>query len=191
MNGERIKRYEEPSVYNLDLEPLVTFDCVIEEKAGVSMDVASLEVEEGFEASDHIRPKPREMRMTASFTNTPGRGESDGWRDISMYREFVRITRLGQPLVLVCGLDILNPCAIVDVSAPRSSKDGQQVKMDITFRELRTVRAAHVQVSRRVRASLAASTTQTQDDGLQQGEDAEESDYNSLLYRFGSALGGG
>lgn len=141
----------------------VEVDCSITEQHSGEVEVTEHPVEEGFNVSDHARPKPDALTMDAIVSNTPiNRTQrkrvvqafgfqfetstlSDQRQGVASYAEaaYAKLRDLkdaGKVITVVTNLRTYDSMIITSLSVPRDARSGDALRFSIAFRQIRVVR---------------------------------------------------
>lgn len=164
------------AITTTSVEHVLAFDAVTSETHETGSTLTEHAVESGAPISDHKRPKQRSIRIEAVVTNTPigtpplsgfgpspvdfaeRKSEAAGATVRVFTARFDRMSDALDTLDLLATTAITvtistrvrtyEACQIVNVSAPRSSEDGDSLRFTIEARQVRIAEALRVDVPR-------------------------------------------
>ena len=122
------------------------FDALIGEDKTLSADVPSYSVESGYEVSDNISIKPKEITLTLYVTNTPvtwrqRHGTYPG-RVAEVVYELERIFWSRELVTVTTATDIYSNMAITQLKVPKDTTNYSSREIQVSLKEVNTVSAA-------------------------------------------------
>lgn len=122
------------------------FDALIGEDKTLSADVPSYSVESGYEVSDNIRIKPKEITLTLYVTNTPvtwrqRHGTYPG-RVTEVVYELERIFWSRELVTVTTATDIYSNMAITQLKVPKDTTNYSSREIQVSLKEVNTVSSA-------------------------------------------------
>lgn len=133
-----------PGLLKLDPLPktVVELDASLEELHTASVDITRHPVEKGADITDHIRRKPRRIRITGIVTNTPivlfafARTSLGGRRAELFFEAIEEVMNSGTLVSVFTTLKQYDNMAIREITVPRNKDKGNVVEATITFEEV-------------------------------------------------------
>ena len=122
------------------------FDALIGEDKTLSADVPSYSVESGYEVSDNISIKPKEITLTLYVTNTPvtwrqRHGAYPG-RVTEVVYELERIFWSRELVTVTTATDIYSNMAITQLKVPKDTTNYSSREIQVSLKEVNTVSSA-------------------------------------------------
>lgn len=122
------------------------FDALISEDKTLTADVPSYSVESGYEVSDNISIKPKEITLTLYVTNTPvtwrqRHGAYPG-RVAEVVDELERIFWSRELVTVTTATDIYSDMAITQIKIPKDTTNYSSREIQVSLKEVNTVSAA-------------------------------------------------
>lgn len=177
-------------VYSLDGRDLSTLDLDASpsQTHASEAEVTEHPVETGEQIVDHVRPRPRTLRIEGVVTGEPLGPRRGGASPESAFDVLERLLEAGRPLTVETSLRTYEQMVLQSWEAPRDAQTGRALLFTATFRQIRIVR------SQTVDASLLSRTHPMRriDKGEQsktKADPALEGRSKSLAYRFGEWAG--
>jgi len=181
----------------------ITFDALIDEIPRLSADIPAYPTEEGFEVSDTIIFKPKELSMTLFLTNTPVTWRSQNGsgpfrvNDVSNELEEMYFSH-PQKLVTIRTSDkTYKNMGILNLEIPKKKETGSSREVFISFREVRTTEQSTTTIpasygksgATGANAGTAPATPSPTPGGAAAGDSAAGDGPASMAYNFASAAG--
>lgn len=171
---------------------MFTFDATISESPTLMATPTVHPLEDGAEATDHIRIEPREVVVTGIVSNTPivsvMQDPDTPSRDFLAWDRVEAILRARQPVDIITRLRTYRNMAMVSAVTNRDESTGQALTIALTFRELVFAESMFVEVPPNVIADAAAaanraatSASSRAEAGRTQAEEDESERPKSLL----------
>lgn len=149
----------------------ITVDAVLSETHSLESETTDSPVEQGIDLTDHIRPKPRTLRMEGLVSEVPvpnasidgyaaasqttpagltftGVSPPDNTRPGKAYRTLVAIWENQVLLTIATALESYDNMVMVSAPVTRKAGDGQSLHFSATFKEIRVVQSQVVSVPR-------------------------------------------
>lgn len=121
---------------------VIEMDASLEELHTATVEVTSHPVENGADISDHIRRKPRSIRITGIVTNHPvtlfafARTSISGTRAEQFFEALEKVMDAGTLISVFTTLRQYDNMVITEITVPRNAEKGNVVEATITFREI-------------------------------------------------------
>lgn len=129
----------------------VEFDASIQETHTGDVDVTAHPVELGADTTDHVRRKPRQLQLQGILSETPLVNPADvpldSKRGETAYKALCGMRDRAEIVRVTTALETYSGFIIDSISAPRSSRQGRSVVVDIHFREILTAESVSVAVA--------------------------------------------
>lgn len=130
---------------------VLELDASVSEEHGFEADVTEHPVEKGANITDHVRQKPRTVRITGIVSNTPlpsftaplaNLGAGD--RAVAAWQNLQEIHLSGKLVTVVTSLEEYADMALVSVSVPRDAQRGNVLEFTAVLRQVTTVESESV-----------------------------------------------
>ncbi len=149
----------------------ITVDAVLSETHTLESETTDNPVEQGIDVTDHIRPRPRTLRMEGLISEVPVPGPSidgygpasqqtpgglnfsgvsapDNTRPGTAYQTLVAIWENGVLLTIATALETYDNMVMVSAPVARKAGDGLSLHFSAAFKEIRIVKSQVVSVPR-------------------------------------------
>ena len=122
------------------------FDALIGEDKTLTADVPSYSVESGYEVSDNISIKPKEITLTLYVTNRPVTWRQRHWtypgRVAEVVDELERIFWSRELVTVTTATDIYSNMAITQLKVPKDTTNYSSREIQVSLKEVNTVSSA-------------------------------------------------
>lgn len=127
------------------LLPRLDFDAVLQETDTDEAEITEFPVEEGLPTSDTIRRKPASVSLEVLLSDEPAIGEdAETGRADTAYRALLNAQQLGRAVALSGGRRRYPVMGIASIGMTRDAATAGVVRLAITLREVRAVRAESI-----------------------------------------------
>lgn len=118
---------------------MLTLDASLSEAYSASAEVTEHPVETGSAVVDHVRPRPREVRVEGLITEQVVTSDAPADRDrpLAAYERLSAILEAGQPVNITSGLTLVENVVMTSLDVPRDRSTGRALRFSATFREIR------------------------------------------------------
>lgn len=139
---------------------ILSIDATESEGHGGELQVTDHEVESGADVSDHLRMRPRTLRIAGIVTALPTGQQPNRMRPYNAWDALRHIQESRQLVTVNTTLELYDSLALVSVEAPRDRTTGDALRFTLTFREVRQVASETVTLPPRNRKAKAKTGDQ-------------------------------
>lgn len=139
---------------------VLSIDATESEGHSGEVQVTDHEVESGAVVSDHLRLRPRTVRISGVVTALPAGQAPDRMRPLNAWEALRHIQESRQLVFLETTLGTYSNLALLSVDAPRDRSTGDALRFSLTFREVRQVASETVTLPATNRKSKAKTGDQ-------------------------------
>lgn len=137
----------------------VVLDASLSEAHNTSNDVTDHPVEKGADITDHVRQKPKTLRLTGLVSNTPlpDPGKPVEFKPeaaSTAYQDLMRLADQGETITVVTALRTYEDMVIESLDVPRDASLGQTLQFTCSLKQIRSVETRRVTVSRVSKAKV-------------------------------------
>lgn len=156
----------------------IVFDATPTESHQQSAMITNNPVEEGVDITNHVRPTPFVLKLSARLTATPmDESEEEPDRLRKKHEELLELVAAGTIFRMVTGLKAYDEMVVSNYQANRSPGLGQSIDCTLELQQIRRVKSAEVEIPADILGpSVRASGQSEQDNGAQTGTEADESE---------------
>ncbi len=117
----------------------VVVDCTLSEGHSRELEITEHPVEDGANIADHARLKPDALSLEVVLSNTVIAGPADPGRAEEAYAQLRLLQEQRKLITVVTSLRVYENMMLTLLSTPRSAKEGNAIRCQVTLRNIRLV----------------------------------------------------